>query len=133
MEVTKKTWNQRFREAKDRLNKKTRDCLSLDKDGQEILKDFEASLMNSFLTSSSFQDIAHSNLNQRGRRKLLMAIMFLALYAIPVNGIHSVLFYLKDMKWTLFQTVFPDFYGHIPLVIPLITHLMVVFLVNVVS
>src|SRR6266702_8896100 len=100
MEVTKKTWNQRFKEAKDRFNRKARECLSLDKDGQEILKDFEASLMNSFITSSSFEDIVHSNLNLRGRRKQLMMIMFLALYAIPVNGIHSVLFYLKDMKWT---------------------------------
>src|SRR5437588_496635 len=104
MEVTKKTWNQRIKERKDRLNRKARECLSLDKDGQEILKNFEASLMNSFITSSSFEDIAHSNLNQRGRRKQLLAIMFLALYAIPMNGIHSVLFYFKDVKWTFFQT-----------------------------
>src|SRR2546426_7916547 len=120
MEVTNKTWNQR-------MSRKARECLSLDKDGQEVLKNFETSLINSFITSSSFEDIVHSNLNQRGRRKLLMAIMFLALYAIPVNGIHSVLFYFKDVKWTLFQTVFPDFLGHIPLVIPLITHLLTVF------
>ena len=59
--------------------------------------------------------------------------MFLALYAIPVNGIHSVLFYFKDVKWTFFQTVFPDFCGHIPLVIPLITHIVVSFLINVVA
>src|SRR5205809_6376566 len=102
MEATKKTWNQRFKEAKDRFNRKARECLSLDKDGQEILKDYEASLMNSFITSSSLKDIAHSNLSQRGRRKQLMMIIFLALYAIPLYGIHSVLFYFKDIKWALF-------------------------------
>ena len=133
MEVTKKTWNQRFKEAKDCFNKKAKGCLYLDKDGQEILKDFETSLMNSFLTSSSFEDIANSNLNQRGRCKRLMAIMFLALYAIPVYGVHSVLFYFKDVKWTLFQTVFPDFFSNIPLVIPLLTHISFAFLINVVS
>ena len=124
MEVNKNTWTQR-------INRKARQCLFLDKDGQEILKDFEATLMNSFITSSSFEDIVHSNLNQKGRRKQLMVILFLALYAIPVYGIHSVLFYFKDVKWTLFQTVFPDFCGHIPLVIPLITHITVIFLINV--
>ena len=133
MEVTKKTWNQRFKEGKECLNRKARDCLSLDKDGQEILKDFETSLMNSFMTSSSFEDIVQSNLNQRGRRKQMMMIIFLVLYAIPVYGIHSVLFYFEDVKWTLFQIVFPDFWGHIPLVIPLLTHLVVVFLINVLS
>ena len=133
MEVTKKTWNQRINERKHRLDRKARECLSLDKDGQEILRDFEASLMNSFLTSSSFEDIVHSNLNQRQRRKQLMTIMFLALYAIPVYGIHSVLFYFKDIKWTLFQTVFPDFYGNIPLVIPMFTHIMLFLLINFVS
>ena len=126
MKVTKKTWTQR-------INRKARDCLSLDKDGQEILKDFETSLINSFITSSSFEDIVQLNLNQRGRRKQLMVIMFLALYAIPVYAIHSVIFYFKDVKWILFQTVFPDFYGSIPLVIPLITHIFVVFLINVLS
>ena len=126
MEVTKKTWTQR-------MNTETRTCLSLDKDGQEILKDIEASLMNSFITSSSFEDIVHSNLNPKGRRKLLMVIIFLALYAIPVYGIQSVLFYFKDVKWTLFHTVFPDFFGHIPLVIPMLTHIMFFLLINVVS
>ena len=129
MEVTKKTWSQRFKEVKDRLKRKARDCLSLDKDGQEILKDVEASLMNSFITSSSFEDIANSNLNQKGRRKQLMAIMFLALYAV-VYGIHSVLFYFKDVKWTLFQSVFLDFYGNIPLVIPILTHINVFCMIN---
>ena len=133
MEVTKRTWNQRFNEAKSHFNKKARNCLFLDKDGQEILKDFEATLMTSLITSSSFEDIVHSNLNPRGRRKQSMAIMFLALYAIPVFGIQSVLFYFKDVKWTLFKTVFPDFWGHIPLVIPLITHITVIFLINVVA
>ena len=76
MEATRKTWNQRFKEVRHRFNRKVRDCLSLDKDGQEILKDFEASLINSFITSSSFEDIVHSNLNQRGRRKHSMAIVF---------------------------------------------------------
>ena len=137
MEVTKKTWNQRFKErfkiAKDCLNRKARNCLFLDKDGHEVLKDFEASLMNSFITSSSFEDIVHSNLNQRGRHKQLIMIMFLVLYAIPMNGVHSVLFYFKDVKWTLFQTVFPDFFSNIPLVIPLLTHISFAFLINVVS
>ena len=133
MEVIRKAWNQQFKEAKDRLTRKARECLSLDKDGQEILKDFEASLMNSFITSSSFKDIVHSNLNKKGRRKQLMAIMFLALYAIPVFGIHSVLFYFKDIKWTLFQNIFPDFWGHIPLVIPLLTHITFFCLINFVS
>ena len=126
MEVNKKTWTQR-------INRKARDCLSLDKDGQEILKDFETSLINSFITSLSFQDIVHSNLTQKERRKQLMMIMFLLLYAIPVNVIHSVLFYFEDVKWTLFQTVFPDFFGNIPLAIPLMTHLTVVFLINVLA
>ena len=133
MEATKKTWNERFKEVKHRFQRMVRDCLSLDKDGQEVLKDFEAMLMDSFITSSSFEDIVHSNLNQKGRRKLLMAIIFLALYAIPVFGIHSMLFYIKDVKWSLFQTVFPDVLGNIPLAIPLLTHLNVVFLINVVA
>ena len=133
MEVTKKTWNQGIKEGKDRLTRKARKCLSLDKDGQEFLKTFETSLMNSFITSSSFEEIAHSNLNQRGRRKQLMMIMFLALYAIPLNGVYSVLFYFKDVKWTLFQTVFPDFFSKIPLVIPLLTHISFAFLINVVA
>ena len=68
MEVMKKTWTQR-------INRKARDCLSLDKDGQEILKDFETSLINNFITSSSFENIVQSNLNQRGRRKQLMVMM----------------------------------------------------------
>ena len=133
MEVTQKTWNQGIKEEKNRLTRKTRECLSLNKDGQEILKDFEAYLMNSFITSSSFQDIVHSNLDQTGRRKQLIAIMLLVLYAIPVFGIHSVLFYFKDIKWTLFQTVFPDFFGHIPLVIPLLTHVSLFFQIDDVS
>ena len=132
MEVTKKTWNQGIKEGKDRLTRKARECLSLDKDGQEILKIFEALLINSFITLSSFKDIVHSNLNQRGRRKQLIVITFLVLYAFPVYGIHSLLFYFKDVEWTLFKTVFPDFYGHIPLVVPLINHLTVVFLINIV-
>ena len=123
MEVTKRTWNQRFKKAKNHFNRKARECLFLDKDGQEILKDFEATLMTSLITSSSFEDIVRSNLDQKRRRKQLMMIMFLFLYAIPVNGIHSALFYFKDVQWTLFQTVFPDFCGSIPLVIPLITHI----------
>ena len=133
MKVTKKTWNQELKQSKDRLNKKARKCLTLEKNAQEVLKDFEAWLMNSFITSSSFEDIANSNLNQRGRRKQLMMILFLALYAVPVNGIHSVLFYFKDVQWTLFQTVFPDILGNIPLVIPLITHINFAFLINNVS
>ena len=132
MEMTNKTWNQRFKDVKHRFNKKARECLSLDEDTQEVLKDFEASLMNSYITSSSFKEITHSNLNQTGRRKQLMVIIFLALYAIPVYGIQSVLFYFKDVKWTLFQTVFPDFCGHIPLVIPMLTHLNFSFMMNVV-
>ena len=123
--MNKKTWTQR-------INRKTRSCLFLNKDGQEVLKDFEASLMNSFITSSSFKDIVHSNLNQKGRRKQLMVILFLALYAIPVYGIHSVLFYFKDVKWTLFQILFPDFFGYIPLIIPMLTHITVLLLINVV-
>ena len=132
MEVTKKSWIQRIKERKNRLNKKAREYLSLDKNGQEILKNFESSLKNSFLTSSFFEEIARSNLNQKGCRTLMMAIMFLLLHAIPVYGIHSVLFYFKDVKWTLFQTVFPNFVDHIPLVIPFITHIVVYFLINVV-
>ena len=131
MKVTKKTWNQELKQSKDRLNKKARKCLTLEKNAQEVLKDFEAWLMNSFITSSSFEDIANSNLNQKGRRRQLMMILFLALHAVPVNGIHSVLFY--DVKWTLFLTVFPDILGNIPLVIPLITHINFAFLINNVS
>ena len=126
MEMTKKTWTQR-------MNREAREYLSLDKDGQEVLKDFETSLMNSFITSSSFKDIVHSNLDQRGRLKLLMAIIFLAFYAIPVYGTQSVIFYFKNAEETLFQTVFPDFWGHLPLVIPLITHIIVFCLINFVS
>ena len=84
----------KFKETKDRLNRKARKCLSLDKDGQEILKDFEASLKNNFITSS-FDDVVH--LNQRGHRKQLMVIIILALYGVLVYGIHSVLFYFKDV------------------------------------
>lgn len=49
------------------MKKKIESVLFPDKDGQEILKDFEASLRLSHITSSSFDDIVESNLDKHGR------------------------------------------------------------------
>lgn len=68
MEVTKKTWSRRIKETKKRLKRKIWESLYLDKDGQELLKDFEISLQQSLVTSS-FEDITNSKLNFQSKTK----------------------------------------------------------------
>ena len=49
-----------------------------------------------------------------------------------MHGLQCILYYLKEIEWTLFDNIFPDLYEHIPIVGPVIHHSCVAFAVNVV-
>src|SRR6266550_4656090 len=114
----------------EQIKRKMRSSLFLDKDGQEMLKDFESSLEQILVTSSSFEEIVDSNLNKRRRHLQLIVIASLLLYAIPVHLLQSIGYYSEDMRWPLFDTVFPDLFGHIPLGGPILNHCYTAFVVS---
>ena len=72
IETSKESWRVYF---------KLRDLLFLHKNGQQVLKDFKASLQQSLVTSSSFIEITDSKLKRRRSSLQLLAILILVFYA----------------------------------------------------
>lgn len=116
-----------FARFKSRVTKKIKETLLVYKDGQEVLRNFDESLQQSLIISSSFSDIAESNLNKRQRQLQLILILAFVVYVIPVHVVQCILYFFKDIKWKLFDTVFPDTFAHIPIVGQLINCVHVCF------
>ena len=90
------------------LKKKVKDFIFLDKDSQEVLKDFEILFQRSLSTSSSFEEFTDSKLNRRRRLLQLIIIVILGLYVMPVHVIQGFLYYFNNIEWSPFDTLFPD-------------------------
>ena len=117
VEYLRKTWKASVSQA-----------LWLDKNGFELLRDFENLCRKNFLIVSSFQDIADSKIDKWGQRKQLLALLAIVFIGIPAYVLECSLYLIPKESWTPYQFI-PDVNGGLGVVGELMSHIFLAMMI----
>ena len=115
-----------------KFKNKVRKVLSLDKDALQLLKELQNDFQDSFVISSSFQDIVESNLDKRKRTKQLLIMLAVGLIAIPLYSYQCYLYLISQEKRVRYQYI-PDVFGESGVLGKLCCFVLTVFWINIIA